>query len=182
MSHKNYDFKIVKALLRSSNHIRGLANDLGTNQTTIARIVKKLYEDNVVDFKFEGKNKVVFLKKTLETKQFVFCVESMNFCDLLKKYPALRRIFELIQKKQNIKLAILFGSYAKLLAKKDSDIDIYIDTIDKQIKEEVELIDSRINVKIGRYDCDSLLIKEIFKNHVLIKGIEIYYEKNKFFD
>jgi hypothetical protein len=68
------------------------------------------------------------------------------------------------------------------LAKKDSDIDIYIDTKDSKIKEDIEHIDSKINVKIGNYNKDSTLIKEIEKNHVIIKGIEEYYEKSKFFE
>ena len=94
----------------------------------------------------------------------------------------LRRVIELIKKNDKIRLAILFGSYAKGIAAKDSDIDIYIDTKDAKLKEEAEQIDSKISVKIGSYNKDSLLIKEIEKNHVIIKGTELYYEKNKFFD
>ena len=61
-------------------------------------------------------------------------------------------------------------------------MDIYIDTKNSRLKDDIELIDSKISVKIGDYNKDSLLIKEIEKNHVIIKGVEIYYEKNKFFD
>ena len=182
MSQNNYNIKIVEALLKSENHIRGLAKLLNTNQTTIARKVQELYKNNIVDFKQEGRNKVVFLKKSLEAKQFAYSVETNKLLELLKKYPNLRRIIEAVKKKEKISLAILFGSYAKGTAKKESDVDIYIDTTDKKIKEEVELIDSKISVKIGSYNKESLLIKEIEKNHVIIKGVETYYEKNKFFD
>lgn len=82
---------------------------------------------------------------------------------------------------KKIDLAILFGSYVKGIAHKDSDIDIYIDTRNNKLKEEVELIDSKISVKIGSYNQESILIKEIEKNHMIIKGVERYYEKNKFF-
>ena len=182
MSQNNYNINIVGALLKSENHIRGLAKILNTNQTTIARKVKELYKNNIIDFKQEGKNKVVFIKKSLEAKQYAYNVETQKILEILKKYPYLRRIIEFIKKNEKISLAILFGSYAKGIAKKESDIDIYIDTINNKLKEEVELISSKINVKIGKYNKDSLLIKEIEKNHVIIKGIEIYYEKNKFFD
>lgn len=182
MSQKDYDVEIVAALLKSENHIRGLAKLLGTNQTTIARKVQELYKNNVVDFKREGKNKVVFIKKTLEAKQCAYNVEIQKFLELLKKHPILRRIVELIKKNEKISIAILFGSYAKGTAKKDSDIDIYLDTTNIRLKEQVELIDSKLSVKIGRYNKDSILIKEIEKNHIIIKGIEQYYEKNKFFD
>lgn len=182
MSQINYNFKIVEQLLKTNNHIRGLAKILDTNQTTIARKVQELQKDNIIDFKFEGKNKVVFLKKSLEAKQMVYCVESLKVLEILDKYPVLRRIFELIKKNEKVSLAVLFGSYAKGLAKKESDIDIYLDSVDSKLKEEIELIDSKISVKIGKYNMDSLLIKEIEKNHVIIKNIEIFYEKNKFFD
>ena len=182
MSQNDYKIKIVQFLLKSENHIRGLAKALNTNQTTIARKAHELAKENIVDFKQEGRNKVVFLKKTLEAKQYVFSVEAEKLIETLKRYPHLRRTIESIKKNNKINLAILFGSYAKRAITKNSDIDIYIDTTDKKIKEKVELIDSKISVKIGKYDKNSLLIKEIEKNHVIIKGIETYYEKNKFFD
>jgi len=181
MSQNNYNIQIVEALLKAENHIRGLAKLLGTNQTTIARKVDELHLSNILDFKKEGRNKVFFIKKTLEAKQFIYSVETNKLLGLLKKYPNLRRIIEIIQKNKKIHLAVLFGSYAKCTAKKDSDIDIYVDTKDAGFKEEIENIDSKISVKIGEYDKESLLIKEIEKNHVIIKGVEIYYEKNKFF-
>ncbi len=182
MSQNNYNIKIVEALLKSENHIRGLARMLNTNQTTIARKVQELNKNNVVDSKQEGKNKVVFLKKSLEARQYAYNAETQKLIRILEKYPYLRRIIELIRKNKKITLAILFGSYSKGTARKESDIDIYIDTTDNRLKEEIESIDSKISVKIGEYNKDSLLIKEIEKNHVIIKGVEAYYEKNRFFD
>lgn len=182
MSQNNYNVSIFEALLKSENHIRGLARLLKTNQTTIARKIQELYKKNIVDFKQEGKNKVFSIKRTLEAKQYSYVVEASKLLEILNKYPMLRRIIEQIKKNERIQLAILFGSYAKGTAAKDSDIDIYLDTANNKLKEEVELFDSKISVKIGKYSKDSLLIKEIEKNHVIIKGIEIYYEKNKFFD
>ena len=173
MSQNNYNLRIVESLLKSENHIRELAKLLDTNQTTIARKVQELYKNNVVDFKQKGKNKVVFLKKSLEAKQYAYHVETQKLLETLKKYPNLRRIIELIKKNEKINLAFLFGSYAKGIVKKESDIDIYVDTINRKLKEEVESIDSKISVKIGEYNKESLLIKEIEKNHVILKGIEI---------
>ncbi|MDP1694356.1 MAG: nucleotidyltransferase domain-containing protein, partial [Candidatus Woesearchaeota archaeon] len=114
--------------------------------------------------------------------QYVYAVEVQKLLVTIKKYPSLRRVIELIKKNEKITLAILFGSYAKGTAHKDSDIDIYLCTTDTKLKEEVEAIDSKISVKIGNYNKESLLIKEIEKNHIILKGIELYYEKNKFFD
>jgi len=184
MLQKVYNMKIwiVLALLKSEHHVRGLARLLYTNQTHIARKLQELSKENIVDFNQEGRNKVFFLKKTLEAKQYVYSAEMQKLIDTIKKYPSLRRVIEFIKRNEKINIAILFGSYAKGIAHKESDIDVYIDTINVRIKKEIELIDSKINIKIGKYNKDSLLIKEIDKNHVIIKGVESYYEKNKFFD
>jgi len=182
MEQKEYKLEIVEELLKNENHIRGIAKKLNTNHMTIVRKAKELAKENVVDYKEEGKNKTYFLKKTVEAKNYVFSAENYKLNKLLKKYPTLRHIVEKIQKNKKIKLAVLFGSYAKGISKPDSDIDIYIDTEDKKIKEEVILIDSRLSIKIGKYNKASLLIKEMEKNHVIIKGVEQYYDKNKFFE
>ena len=144
--------------------------------------IKSLFKENVVDYREEGKNKTYFLKKNPETKAYTFMTEHYKLIKVLEKYPSLRGIIEKIQKDKNIKLAILFGSYAKHKAKKESDIDIYIETKNRKIKEDLERIDSELSVKIGDYDTKNLLIKEIEKNHIVIKGVETYYQKNKFFD
>jgi len=181
MSQNNYDVLLMQALLKSPNHIRGLAKTLGTNQTTIARKANNLYKKNVIDFRQEGKNKVFFLKKSLEAKEHIHITEIHKLLKIIEKNPTLRRITEQIQNNKKISLAILFGSYAKSIAKTESDIDIYIETSDNSLKEEVERIDTKISVKIGQYDKENLLIKEIEKNHVILKGIERYYEKNNIF-
>ena len=182
MEQKDYKFEIVNVLLNNENHIRAIAKRLNINHMTIMRKIKVLSKENVVDYKQEGKNKTFFLKKTIEAKNYVFSTENYKLNNILKKYPALRGIIEKIQKNKKIKLAILFGSYAKEIAKPESDIDIYIDTDNKKIKDEASLIDSRLSIKIGKYDKSNLLIKEIEKNHVIIKGIEQYYDKSKFFE
>lgn len=182
MSQNDYKLEIFESLLTKDKHIRGLAKDLGTNQTTISRKIQELYDDNIVDFRQEGKNKVYFLKKNLEAKQYASIVETHKTLEAIKKYPRLRRIIDNIKENKNISLAVIFGSYAKGTATKESDIDLYIETTDRKIKEETELIDTKLSVKIGEYDKKNILIKEIEKNHIIIKGVERFYEKNQFFD
>ncbi|HLC56891.1 MAG TPA: nucleotidyltransferase domain-containing protein [Candidatus Nanoarchaeia archaeon] len=182
MEQKSYKLEIVNELLNAEYHIRELARRLNTNHMIIVRKIKELYKENIVDYKREGKNNKYFLKKTIEAKSFAFSAENYKLNKLLKKYPSLRRIIEKIQTNKDIKLAILFGSYAKEIAKVNSDIDVYIETDSKKIREDINSIDSKLSVKIGKYDKSNLLIKEIEKNHVVIKGIEAYYEKNKFFE
>ncbi|MEA3342861.1 MAG: nucleotidyltransferase domain-containing protein, partial [archaeon] len=100
----------------------------------------------------------------------------------IKKYPRLRKIIDKIKENKRISLAVIFGSYAKGTATKQSDIDLYIETEDRKIKELAELIDTKLSVKTGLYDRKNILIKEIEKDHIIIKGVEKFYEKNEFFE
>ena len=177
MEQKDYKFEIMNMLLKENNHARSLAKKLGTNHTTISRKMKELSKLNIVDYKQEGKNKVYFIKTNPEAKAFIFMTENYKLNKLLKKHSCMRKIIEKVQDNKKIKLAIIFGSYVKGEEKKNSDIDIYIETTNRKIKKDLETINSKVNVKIGKYDRKNQLIKEIEKNHVIIKGVEKYYEK-----
>ena len=78
-------------------------------------------------------------------------------------------------------MIILFGSYAKEISKTDSDIDVYLETEDNILKNKVKEINSRLSIKTGKFDVKSLLIKEIIKNHVIIRGLEDFYERTDLF-
>jgi len=181
MSQKDYKLEIVNELVRGDNHLRGIAKTLNTNPMNILRKLNELSKENVADFKKEGKNKTYFIKKTSEARSYVFRAENYKVNCILFKYPLLRSVIEKIQCNKLLKMAILFGSYAKLIAKEDSDIDVYIDTNNIKIKQELEQIDSRLSIKLGKFNKESLLIKEIIKNHIVLKGVEEYYEKIGFF-
>ena len=85
MSRKDYKLEIVESLLKSDNYIRGLAKKLKTNQMMILRKIKDLEKENVVDFKREGKNKVYFLKKTLEAYEYAIISEYYKLLKTIKQ-------------------------------------------------------------------------------------------------
>ena len=173
----NLELDIIGLLLKKENHVRGIAKGLGEPHSTILRKLNNLKKENVIDYRKEGKNNVFFLKKNIITKNYILKAELNKLMKLLRKYPELSVIFEEILEKTDEKLIVLFGSYAKGIAKKSSDIDIYIETKNRNIKKSVEDIHSKIRVKIGLFDTESLLIKEIIKDHVIIKGVEEFYDK-----
>ena len=181
MEQKDYKLEIVNELLKMESHVRRLAKELGVNHMTISRKIKELENENVVDFKEEGKNKKYFLKKTIEAKNYAFSTENYKLNQLLKRHPSLREIVEKLKKNKGVELAVLFGSYAKGDPKKESDIDVYVENATAETKKEIKLLNSKIHLQVGKY-AENPLIKEIEKNHVIIKGVEIYYEENKFFD
>ena len=85
-------------------------------------------------------------------------------------------------KKLPADITAIFGSYSKGNETKASDIDIYIVTRSRNFKYRASKLNSKFSVKTGGYDKNSLLIKEIEKNHIIIKGVEKFYEKNQFFN
>ena len=168
---------IIESLLESNNHVRGIAKNLKESHSTVSRKLDNLKKEGVVDSRKEGKNKIFYLKKNLISHTYILQTELYKLTKLLKKDPELEIIFEEILKKTDEKLIVLFGSYAKSLAKKDSDIDIYIETKSRNIRKFVEDIHPKINVKVGPFDTKSPLIKEIIKGHIIIRGVEAFYEK-----
>ncbi len=178
----NIEFRIILVLIKNKTHLREIARTLNESHSTILRKINQLVKENILDYKREGKNKVFFIKNNLNAKNHVYLSEIYKLSKLLKKYPELSAIFNKIQKNKKIKLAILFGSYAKFIAKPNSDIDIYIETKNQNLKKEIQMANTKLSIKIGQFTLSSLLIKEIIKNHVIIKGVENFYEKTKFFE
>ena len=173
----NLELDIIELLLKTDNHVRGIAKKLKESHSTILRKLNNLKKENVIDSRREGKNKIFFLKQNIISQNYILQTELHKLTKLLKRHPELSVIFEEILKKTNEKLIVLFGSYAKGLAKKNSDIDIYIETKSRNVKKSIEEIHSKINAKIGTFDIKSPLIKEIIKDHVIIRGIEVFYGK-----
>ena len=174
-------FEIIEVLLRQSLHAREIASRLKINHMTVLRRMRDLVSENVLDVRSEGRNKVYLIKKTVEARNAVLMTELYKLTKLVNNYPELRRVVQQIQQNSNIKLAILFGSYSKGDARKTSDIDIFIETQSRKLRDEIESIDSKLSVKLGPYDRESTLIKEIEKDHVIIKGVEDFLEKTRYF-
>ena len=177
----NIDFEIILRLIKGNVHIRELSKELKVPHSTISRRLFFLRKKSVLDYKTEGKNKSYFLKKNIISRKAIIISENYKCIKTVTRYPILMPIFQDIIEKNKNSLIVLFGSYAKNNPKEESDIDIYIETTDIKVKNEVEKINDLINVKIGKFNPDDLLIREIIKNHVIISGVEEYYEKIKFF-
>ena len=173
------ELSIVESLLKSNSHVRGIAKRLAESHSTILRKLNNLKKENVVDSRREGKNRVFYLKQNLISRTYILQAELHKLAKLLRKHPELAVIFREILQGSSEKLIVLFGSYAKGLEKKESDIDIYIETESRNVKKTVEGIHSKINVKIGAFDIESPLIKEIIKDHIILRGIEAFYDKLK---
>lgn len=177
----NLELEVMLVLIRNETHLREIARILNESHSTILRKINLLVKENVLDYKKEGKNKIFFIRDNLKAKNYIYSAEIYKLNKLLKKYPEFTIIFEDIKKNSSKGMIILFGSYAKGIPKENSDIDVYIETKDNKIKDKLKELHSRLSVKIGPFDTKSLLIKEIIKNHIIIRGLEDFYAKNEFF-
>ena len=177
----NYACETILLLLKKNMHQREIAKELQTSLTRVQAVLKKLRDINAVDYKEEGKNHVYFIKKNLVSKSFILNAENYKFVRLLREYPVLEPILQEVIEKCPMKMILLFGSYAKFIPKNESDIDIYLDTTEIKIKEKLKSINDSLSIHIRDFDKEDLLIREIIKNHIIIRGGEEYYEKLEFF-
>jgi len=181
-NRNNIESEIILTLIKNKTHLREIARIINESHSTILRKINDLIKENILDYQKQGKNKVFFIKNNLKAKNYIYSAEIYKLSKLLKKHPELSIILESIKKNVKKGMIILFGSYAKGIEKQNSDIDVYIETNDKKIKYRLQELNSKLSIKIGKFDTDSLLIKEIVKNHIIIKGIEEFYEKTRFFE
>lgn len=179
---QNLTNEIVALLLKEDLHTRAIAGRLGSNHATVLRRLRDLTGDNIVDFRAEGKNKVYTIKSSIEGRNAAMIAEIYKQSLAVSRYPILRRIVRALQEMPEISLALLYGSYAKGLATKESDIDLFVESLDTSLKRQLEQQLSSLSVKIGEFDPGDLLIREIIKDHVIIKGVEVYFDKTGFFE
>ncbi len=173
---QDYSYELALELLRGPRHVRSLAAALRTNHMTVSRKLGRLMDWNVADYASEGRNKRYFLKGSEEARSFVLMAEHYRLMRFLDAHGTLRGIIREIQNNGRIPLALIFGSYAKGKERSGSDIDIYAESTDREIKRNLESIDGRLSVQLGAYDPGNPLIREMEKDHVIIKGAERFHE------
>ena len=61
----NYEFEVLLYLIKKEVHGRELAKKLKTSLTRIQTILSNLRDNNILDYKVEGKNHIYFIKKIL---------------------------------------------------------------------------------------------------------------------
>jgi len=177
ISCDDLEHEIILHLLRDDTaHVREIARNLEAPHSTVSRKLHGLVKKNIVDCEKRGKNKVYFLKSNLSSRICMYNAERFKFLKLIKTYPEMKIILKDVLESTDKDLVVLFGSYADFRADKDSDIDIYVEGTDQDIKEELENIHSKVNAKIGKFDPGESLIDEIIKKHIILRGVQRFYQ------
>ena len=166
--------QIITEIQKEPRHIRELEKVLKIPKSTISDKLKELYGQNIVDFKEFGRNKQFFLKSSFDSINYQILVEQYKVNQLFEKYPRIKVIIKEILDVTKEEMVIIFGSYAKLTATEKSDIDIFVNTNSKKLKEEIEQINSKVSVKIGDINLKSILNNEILRYGIALQNASYF--------
>ncbi|MBI2543256.1 MAG: nucleotidyltransferase domain-containing protein [Candidatus Aenigmarchaeota archaeon] len=147
---------------------------LKTTQNTL----KSLEKSRIIKSMQRGKNKYFSLNMSnIQTKLYLIQAEIYKTGIFLEKYPQFKTFLKEVTAPNPM---IVFGSYAKLTANKNSDIDIL--TISKKkpklpfhlLPNKIQLINLSENDFIDSFRKQEALMKEIEENHVVLNNHSFY--------
>lgn len=152
---------------------RDISKRLRMNQKTVSNILNKLEKENILKFSTEGKNKYYFLNKfNPEIKDIIKLVEINRKLRFLEKYKEARNLFLKLEERST-GILIIFGSYANYKSNEKSDLDVFVLGKIKDVNDLEKIYNIRINVvKADKFDINDNFIKEVIKNHIVLRGVE----------
>ncbi len=158
---------------------REIARKLKMNQKTVSNILKKLEKQHVLKFSTEGKNKYYFLNfSNPKIKEVIKLVEINRKMKFLEKYDKLQELFVELEKRC-FGILIILGSYANFSSSEKSDVDVFVIGKIKEIKDLESLYGLKINIVKSskrKFNRQNIFIKEIIKNHIILKGLEEFID------
>lgn len=158
---------------------RDISKKLRMNQKTVSNILNKLEKEHVLKFSIEGKNKYYSLNKfNPNIKEIIKLIEINRKIRFINRYKKFIELFNRLESRTD-GILILFGSYANFSSDEKSDLDILIIGKNQEINDLEELYNIKLNlVKITKkkFNKEEILIKEIIKNHIILKGVEEFIE------
>ncbi len=160
-------------------YIREVEKLLKISSRTALLTLDKLEKIGILESKTKGKIKIYSIKKTGISKEYFLLTEQYKKIHFLEKNHLIKEILEKLDSVFE-GVVILFGSYAKGIQKKDSDLDLFIvgKHDEKQIKEVGHKYGIEINIKSYPMDIfkkeinEDILLKEVAENHILINNAE----------
>ncbi len=178
---RNKELEIVT--LYTSNYkaefyLRQIAKLTKLPLKTCQNTLYNLEKEKILKSKVDGKNKYFSLNlDNIQTKSYLLQAEIFKLDNFLNHYPEFKTFLKSIH--SNIPI-IIFGSFAKMKADKDSDLDMLVLS-----KEEQKFPNHLITHKIHQINLseDSFkkaineketIIKEIEENHIILNNPSSY--------
>lgn len=165
------DYK-AKFYLRQISKLAKLP--LKTCQNTLLNLEK----ERILKSKVEGKNKYFSLNTdNIQTKSYLLKAEIHKTDNFLEKYPEFKIFLKSINTNS---ILIAFGSFAKLKADKDSDLDLFVVST-KEEKLPSHLLPHKIHQNSLNEESfkkaiveKEPLMKEIEENHIILNNPSAY--------
>jgi len=127
-------------------YIREVEKLLEISPRTAQLILEDLEDKGVIESKIRGKIKTYKIKFSEFTKRYIVFVEQYKAIAFLEKNLMIKEIVEKIT--PNIKgIGIIFGSYAKGIGEKESDLDIFV--AGNYNKEEIKRVSKNLGIDIS---------------------------------
>ena len=164
-------------------YIREIKKILKISPRTAQLILEDLEDKGIIESKIKGKIKLYKLKKNWLSKRYLILIEYYKEISFTQKNLLIKEVIEKIS--QNIRgIGIIFGSYAKGIADKTSDLDIFV--AGDYNKEEIKKISRNLGVEINlkcyplntfkRNINKDILLKEILNDHIIFLNAEQFVE------
>lgn len=166
-----------------SLHLREIAREIRIDVKAVQLQLKKLEKINILSSVLKGRNKEYRLNlDNLITKYYMSMAETFASISYLGQNFLIKKVADEIGN-QIEGTIMLFGSFAKSQATKESDVDIFVISEKKPnsnaMLEAGELVGRVISVKSsskerfmrGLEDKDPL-ISEVVSSHVILKGVD----------
>ncbi|VVB81387.1 Nucleotidyltransferase domain protein [uncultured archaeon] len=172
--------------------IREIARKTGIDYKLTHATIQKLAQKNILLKKRQANVDLCSLNLRNDLTQ-VHYAEMLRAQEFLKKHHELSIFFKSIMEKikETFCTLLVFGSYAKETERKHSDVDILIIAPSREPGEEIERIINTesvfLKLKVQTIVLDEKefianlsdkklnVVQEAFKNHVIITGVEPFY-------
>jgi len=154
------------------------------------RVLRKLVKNKILETKDEANIKYYYLRKDDITYVTLSMIEYNKTKQFLKKYKTIKRALEMFKEKyDNALISLIFGSYAKNYATKESDIDLLLVKESfskakiKKIEDIIDLVNGRTGLRINphlmkldEFKERNELAKEAIENHIILNGAELFFK------
>ncbi|MEK6947555.1 MAG: nucleotidyltransferase domain-containing protein [Nanoarchaeota archaeon] len=151
---------------------------------TAQLILEDLENKGILESKVRGKIKSYNLKISELSKRYLAFAEQYKSIAFMGNNPLVKEAIEKISPFID-GIGIIFGSYAKGISNKESDLDIFV--AGNYEKEEIKKVSINLGVEVSVkcYPLDTfeknigqdILLKEILKNHIVFINIEQFIQK-----
>ena len=165
-------------------YIREVEKLLKISPRTAQLILEDLENKGIIESKVRGKIKSYKLKINELSNRYLTFVEQYKSIAFMEKNLLVKEVTEKISPFIN-GIGIIFGSYAKGISNKESDLDIFV--VGDYEKEEIKKVSRNLGIEIS-IKCyplktfeknvnHDIFLKEVLKSHIVFKNTELFIQK-----